>query len=578
MQQYFSRGIKSLVLRHGPPSYDEFDSLVAEPARVALYSPNGAAFAYSTAKETKVLDPETRQEVCTIPEAAADMYFSPLGRFLVTWTRAKKDASSGNWIPNLKIWSSTTGEFLNAYVQVNQGSFRGGWHVQFTADEQFCVQQVGAKQLIVTECTTEDALRSQKTRVGSLSVPAGIEEFGVSPGRNPSVSVFVGASNGKPASIRVYKLPSLAHPVAQRTLFKAESVLCQWNKLGTALLVVAQTDVDSSNKSYYGESTLYLLSVNSGADQRIMLPKEGPVYDVAWSPESDQFGVVYGLMPARTSFFDTRGTETLTLPLAPRNHIKYSPQGKLVIVAGFGNLRGNMDIYDRTQNFAKVGELLATNSSYYDWSPCGKFILTATTSPRMRVDNGVKLWDYRGRLLYVHDDDELYSVGWKPFATPEEAAKASEKINVFDLKPHESALKQPQAKPEAKTQGAYVPPHARLSGAQPRAVRSLYDAAQNAPPGQQFRKPNPAKEPKRSWQQQQQPAEAAAPSNVPVGGAPAPKPEEKQIRSLVKKLRAIDELKQKQANGVPLEATQTQKIDTEKEVIAKLEALGWKNE
>lgn len=45
----------------------------------------------------------------------------------------------------------------------------------------------------------------------------------------------------------------------------------KWNQKGTELIVLAQTEVDKTGKSYYGETTLYLLSVNGGFDSRIEL-------------------------------------------------------------------------------------------------------------------------------------------------------------------------------------------------------------------------------------------------------------------------------------------------------------------
>jgi translation initiation factor 2A len=52
-------------------------------------------------------------------------------------------------------------------------------------------------------------------------------------------------------------------------------------------------------------------------------------------------------------------------------------------------------------------------------------------------------------------------------------------------------------------------------------------------------------------------------------------PEEKKIRGLLKKLRAIEDLKVRQANGDKLEDTQVQKISTENSVRADLAKLGW---
>lgn len=48
----------------------------------------------------------------------------------------------------------------------------------------------------------------------------------------------------------------------------------KWNNSGTTLIVLAQTEVDKSGKSYYGETTLYLLSSNGGFDSRIDLGED----------------------------------------------------------------------------------------------------------------------------------------------------------------------------------------------------------------------------------------------------------------------------------------------------------------
>jgi translation initiation factor 2A len=55
-----------------------------------------------------------------------------------------------------------------------------------------------------------------------------------------------------------------------------------------------------------------------------------------------------------------------------------------------------------------------------------------------------------------------------------------------------------------------------------------------------------------------------------LGGSP----DEKKIRSLHKKLRAIEELKMRQAGGEKLEATQLSKITTEDVVRRELDGLG----
>jgi translation initiation factor 2A len=78
-------------------------------------------------------------------------------------------------------------------------------------------------------------------------------------------------SKGQPAAVKVFNVPNFDAPVSQKTFFKGDKVQLKWNAEGTSVIVLAQTEVDKSGKSYYGETTLYLLSANGGFDSRIDL-------------------------------------------------------------------------------------------------------------------------------------------------------------------------------------------------------------------------------------------------------------------------------------------------------------------
>jgi translation initiation factor 2A len=233
----------------------------------------------------------------------------------------------------------------------------------------------------------------------------------------------------------------------------------KWNQLGTTLIVLAQTEVDKTGKSYYGETTLYVLSANGGFDSRITLDKEGPIHDVSWSPNSKEFGVVYGYMPAKTTIFNQRAVATHSFPLGPRNTILFSPTGRFVLVAGFGNLAGQMDIYDLEKDYKKICTIEGGNPSVCEWSPDSKYILTATTSPRLRVDNGVRLWHVGGGIMYNEDMVELYHVTYRPQG-PENFSPA-DPLHPVPI-PHASALAYlGTVKTPSKPAGAYRPPGAR---------------------------------------------------------------------------------------------------------------------
>lgn len=255
-------------------------------------------------------------------------------------------------------------------------------------------------------------------------------------------------------------MPQFNTPISQKTFFKGDKVQLKWNGLGTSLIVLAQTEVDKSNKSYYGETTMYLLSANGSVDARVTLDKEGPIHDVAWSPNSKEFGVIYGYMPAKTTIFNARAVTLHSFPIGPRNTIIFSPTGRFALVAGFGNLAGQIDVYDLEKDYRKICTIESGNPSVCTWSPDSRYIMTATTSPRLRVDNGIKLWHVGGGIMYNEDMVELYNVMWRPVA-PESLPAGDDPLRPVPI-PHPSALAYlGTVKTPSKPVGAYRPPGAR---------------------------------------------------------------------------------------------------------------------
>jgi translation initiation factor 2A len=114
-------------------------------------------------------------------------------------------------------------------------------------------------------------------------------------------------------------------------------------------------------------------------------------------------------MPAKTVLFDQRTNVLHDFGTNPRNFVEFNPQGRLICIAGFGNLAGSVDIWDR-KTLKKTATIEAPNSSHCEWSPDGRSLLCATLSPRLRVDNGVRIYHHSGTLLHVDNIEELYQV------------------------------------------------------------------------------------------------------------------------------------------------------------------------
>lgn len=581
--QFFARTPKSVTLQSSVPDFKALSGFTpADGARTSVYSADGKYFAYSTNESIQIINPQTGDIVQTfVSPNIVDIAFSPRGSYLMTWERPKRE-DSGNFAPNLRLWNVITGEYIRAFTQKNQA----GWRLQFSFDEKY------AARLVTNEVEFYDTKNFKSSWV-RLKVE-GVTAFSLSPGQNYSVAVFIPEISGRPASVKVYQIPNFKQPVSQKTFFKAEKVEMKWNKLGTALLVLGSTEVDKSGKSYYGETNLYLLGIAGSYDSRIQLDKEGTIHDFTWSPNSREFGVVYGFMPSKTTIFDARGNVVHSFPVAPKNTLLFSPHGRFILVAGFGNLQGGVDIYDRQKQFVKVSSFEAANTVGCEWCPNGQYVLTSTTSPRLRVDNSIKLWHYTGKLIYYKEYPELFSAAWRP-----------QDVGMYPLRgtleaapePHESAASAPGTKAgantESKPKGAYVPPHARNRISSPNSVvtatqfqKDFAAAAQAAAAGGNNGKPlsktalkNKKKRENKKKAEEDKPndtetTEGAASVSDAVSISTISS-EEKKIRSLLKKLRAIQDLKARQANGDKLEDTQLKKIATEDAVRKELTSLGW---
>ncbi len=158
-------------------------------------------------------------------------------------------------------------------------------------------------------------------------------------------------------------------------------------------------------------------------------------------------------MPAKATVFNHKCESVFDFGTGPRNAAFYSPQGHILVLAGFGNLRGLMEVWD-VKKYKQVSKPQAEDTTHFFWCPDGEHIATATCSPRLRVSNGFKIWHYTGTVLYKHEtpsNKELWEVLWQPFpsgAFPEKPVK-------YQASPSELGST------EAKPAQAYRPPALR---------------------------------------------------------------------------------------------------------------------
>ena len=89
-------------------------------------------------------------------------------------------------------------------------------------------------------------------------------------------------------------------------------------------------------------------------------------------------------MPAKTVLFDQRVRMLHDFGSSLTNYISFNPQGWLILLARFGNLAGKVDLFNG-HSLTRMCTIDAPNTSWCEWSPNGRFLLTAMLSPNCYV-------------------------------------------------------------------------------------------------------------------------------------------------------------------------------------------------
>jgi translation initiation factor 2A len=81
---------------------------------------------------------------------------------------------------------------------------------------------------------------------------------------------------------------------------------------------------------------------------------KGPIHDVQWNPSGDSYVVISGFVPAGSVLYDKTGIPIYEFGKHHRNLARWSPNKRYLLLGGFGNLNGEIEIWD-VSIFKKIG-------------------------------------------------------------------------------------------------------------------------------------------------------------------------------------------------------------------------------
>lgn len=462
------RGSEGFSIWNGPPFIDNQPSpnkLEKVACTSTKFSEDGSILLVTKSETVTIYECRGFREIKSfeVPNLLAAA-LSPSGTYLQTFQKSSTPQEK-----NVVLWKAATGDLV--YSQFQKNMTKVSWPaIRFSSDETV------ACRMATNEIQFFDAKDFSKGVIHRLRVP-GVAAIELSRTPGTHIAAFVPESKGVPASVQIFASgDSQTQAIARRSFFRCSTVQLNWNNGSTGLLIVVQADVDKTNQSYYGESKLNYLTTDGVHEGLVPLRKEGPVHDVQWSHSGSEFAVVYGFMPARATVFDKKCRPLLELGEGPYNTVRWNPKGKFLCLAGFGNLPGDMAFWDYKEK-KQLGRTKAECSVTSEWSPDGRYFMTATTAPRLQVDNGIKIFHYNGTLYFKKMFDKLFQADWKPespdkFGEIDLLVKSVESLNVDQKttqgqgsKVSQTSQKTPPSNPPVQKPAAYRPPHAKNAAA-----------------------------------------------------------------------------------------------------------------
>jgi translation initiation factor 2A len=347
-------------------------------------------------------------------------YVSPLGTHVLTWhypprTKPGEAEPPAEAFDNLQVWDAKKGLVVSRSKVKNAPEAHLWPLIQWTSDERYCARMT-TNTVLIMDGANVDGKPVHGIHVDNIAqfslVLGGAKRKDGSHVKQYRVGTFTPERGNRMAQVCIYRVhvpeelddkdrPPPADPVvkeASKTFGRGQQVDFLWNHLASALIIKAFSAVDTSGGSYYGTYDCFYLRSDMSVDVALRPKREGTIHDVEWDQTGRRFAMVYGSQPASATVYNLKANPITEFGTGSRNFASFSPCGNMLALAGFGSLKGAIEIWDpKSVKKAAMAESFA--ASTFLWSPDSRYFLTAVLSDRMKVDNAVRIFSYDGTLL-----------------------------------------------------------------------------------------------------------------------------------------------------------------------------------
>jgi translation initiation factor 3 subunit B len=336
--------------------------------------------------------------------------FSPCEKYLVTYSPQgdpQHPAQKG-----IIIWDIRTGQEKRSFNPEGPSS----WPIfRWSHDDKY-FGRVGNDVLSIYETPSFGLLEKKSIKIG------GIRDFNWSPTDNV-VAYWVAEDKDVPASVTLLEIPN-RNEIRKKNLFNVADCKIHWQKSGDYLCVkVDRYSKVRKEKNETKYSGMYCnFEIFHMREKQIpvdSVESKEPIQAFAWEPVGSKFAVIHGESPnINVSFYEVRvGQAPILLKKFEKracNHLFWSPGGQFIVLAGLGsNGGGSLEFVD-THEFLVMNTTDHFQMSDVEWDPTGRYVTTAVSYWKTKVDTGYWIWSFQGKILKRINLEKFAQLLWRP--------------------------------------------------------------------------------------------------------------------------------------------------------------------
>lgn len=185
-------------------------------------------------------------------------------------------------------------------------------------------------------------------------------------------------------------------------------------------MAVQVNRTNKSKKAHFTSFEIFRLSEKDVPVETVELTDT--ISHFSWEPTGPRFGILVsdGAATTKMTLYENDPKQTpaqfkpgLTYDRRNITRIVWSPAGRFAVLSGLDNVSGILEFWDMSSM-----DILTTTDHYLasdiEWSPCGRFLTTAVSHWKHKMENGFVLWDFRGTPLRRHPVAQHKQLLWRP--------------------------------------------------------------------------------------------------------------------------------------------------------------------